>query len=89
MLSRVANTVTVELGGDRRDVDVVANTRTSVTLVPQGVYARRNWAYLLSVTAREGFIPRLVESGSRDGRYLGVAVTLDARPATESAGRVH
>ena len=89
LLSRVANTVTVELGGDRRDVDISANTRTSVTLVPRGVYSRRSWAYLLSVTAREGFIPRLVEPGSRDGRYLGVAVTLDARPEAESAVQVH
>lgn len=79
LLSRVANKVTVELGGDRRDVDVEANTRTSVTLVPRGVYSRRSWAYLLSVTAREGFIPRLADPRSRDGRYLGVAVTLDAR----------
>ena len=89
LLSRVANTVTVELGGDRREVDVEADTPTSVTLVPRGVYARRSWAYLLSVTARAGFTPRLVESGSRDGRYLGVAVTLDARPAPESAAREH
>ena len=81
LLSRVNNTVTIELGGDRRDVELEANTRTSVTLVPRGVYARRSWAYLLSVTAREGFIPRLVEPRSRDGRYLGVAVTLDARRA--------
>ena len=57
LLSRVANTVTVELGGDRRDVDVEANRPTSVTLVPRGVYARRSWAYLLSVTAREGITP--------------------------------
>ena len=84
LLSRVDNKVTVELGGDRREVDVKANTRTSVTLVPRGVYSRRSWAYLLSVTAREGFIPRLVEPGSRDGRYLGVAVTLDARRAPAS-----
>ncbi len=42
LLSRVANTVTVELGGDRRDVDVGANRPTSVTLVPRGVYARRS-----------------------------------------------
>ena len=85
LLSRVANAVTVELGGDRRNVDVEANTRTSVTLVPRGVYSRRSWAYLLSVTASEGLIPRLVEPGSSDGRYLGVAVTLDARRAPGSA----
>ena len=89
LLSRVANMVTVELGGDRRDVDVEANRPTSVTLVPRGVYARRSWAYLLSVTAREGITPRLVNSRSRDGRYLGVAVTLQARPVAESAVREH
>ena len=86
LLSRVANKVTIELGGDRRDVDLEANARTSVTLVPRGVYARQGWSYLLSVTAREGFIPRLVAPGSRDARYLGVALTLDARPALESGG---
>ncbi len=89
LLSRVGNTVTVELGGDRREVDVEANKPTSVTLVPRGVYARRSWAYLLSVTASEGITPRLVNSRSRDGRYLGVAVTLQARPAAESAVREH
>jgi len=89
LLSRVANTVTVEFGGDRRDVDVEANKPTSVTLVPRGVYARRSWAYLLSVTAREGITPRLLNSRSRDGRYLGVAVTFQARPAAESAVRDH
>ena len=79
LLSRVDNKVTVELGGDRRNVDIKANTTSSVTLVPQGVYSRRSWAYLLSVTASEGFVPRLVEPGSRDGRYLGVAVTLNGK----------
>ena len=83
LLSRVDNTVAVELGGDRREVELKAGIRTSITLVPRGVYSRRRWAYLLSVTAREGFIPRLVDLRSRDGRYLGVAVTLNAVPASK------
>ena len=83
LLSRVDNRVSLDFGGDHREVEVKANTPTSLTMVPQGVYSRRSWAYLLSVTTRDGVIPRLVQPGSRDGRYLGVAITLNGVRASE------
>ena len=88
LTSRVANWVKVELGGDSVSVELEAGRPRTVTLKPRGVYARRSWAYLLSVQARDGFVPHLMEPGSRDQRYLGVAVRLDASPATvaERAG---
>ena len=86
--SRVANRVYVELGGDSVSVELEAGRPRTVTLEPRGVYARRSWAYLLSVETRDGFVPRLVEPDSGDRRYLGVAVRLDAVSATvaERAG---
>ena len=88
LTSRVANRVDVELGGDSVSVELEAGRARTVTLEPRGVYARRSWAYLLSVETSDGFVPRLVEPNSRDQRYLGVAVRLDAASATvaERAG---
>ena len=83
LLSRVENRVTLDFGGDRREVDLEANTPISLTMVPRGIYSRRSWAYLLTITARDGFVPRLVEPRSRDARYLGVAVTLNGAGASE------
>jgi len=62
---------------------VKAGVPAIVSLEPDGVYARRSWAYLLRVTTRDGFVPRLVEPGSRDARFLGVAVDLAATPAPQ------
>ena len=79
LMSRVPNTVEVSLGGATRRVDLAPGVRREVTLQPDGVYARHSWAYLLSVRSEAGFVPRLVEPGSRDSRYLGVAVQLTPR----------
>ena len=86
--SRIANRVDVELGGDSVSVELEAGRPRTVTLKPRGVYARRSWAYLLSVETRDGFAPRLVEPDSGDRRYLCVAVRLDAvsAPVAERAG---
>ena len=76
--SPVANTVEVRMGGPTVEVELEPGVAGRVTLTPDGVYARRSWAYLLSIRTEDGFVPRLVESGSRDGRYLGAAFTLGA-----------
>ena len=76
LMSPVANTVEVRMGGPTQVVELEAGVERRVTLMPDGVYARRSWAYLLSVRTEEGFVPRLVEPDSRDGRYLGVSVKL-------------
>ena len=77
--SRVANTVEVSLGGATRRVDLAPGVPREVVLRPAGTYSRRTWAYLLSVRSERGVVPRLVEPGSRDSRYLGVAVELVPR----------
>jgi len=46
------------------------------------VNSRNSWAYLMQVTVTGGFVPKLVEVDSEDGRYLGAAITLMAAPAT-------
>lgn len=74
----VANTVTVELDGESQTVEMTGRGPEAVTFHPKGVYSRRSWAYLLSVRTDEGFVPRLTSRESRDGRYLGVAVGLEA-----------
>ena len=76
----VPNTVRVEFDGESRTVEIDGQP-VDVTFQPDGVYSRRSWAYLLSVHPEDGFVPRLTQSGSRDGRYLGVAVSLDATAA--------
>ena len=62
-----------------------AGVPTQVTLTPRGVFSRESWAYLLSVTTRDGFVPRLREPSSTDSRYLGVALrltpTVDVAPS--------
>ena len=79
LLSRVANAVEVNLGGATRHVELAPGIPREVTLRPEGVYSRRGWAYLLSVRSETGFVPRLVEPDSRDGRYLGVALQMVPR----------
>ena len=85
LVSPVANSVEVSLGGATEHVELDAGVPREVSLRPEGVYARRSWAYLLSVRSATGFVPRLVEPGSRDSRYLGVAVRIAPRLA--GAGR--
>jgi len=72
----IDNEVTVRIGGSEAAVHVRAGVPVQVTLIPRGVFAQASWAYLLSVTTRDGFVPRLREPGSTDSRYLGVAVRL-------------
>ncbi len=76
LMSPVANTVSVSMGGGNQEVELKPGVERDVTLVPDGVYSRRSWAYVLSLETEDGFVPRLVESGSGDSRYLGVAFTL-------------
>ena len=76
--SRVANNVTVELGGASQTVELEPGVPQRITFEPDGVYSRRSWAYVLSVEPDVGFVPRLASPDSRDPRYLGVAVTLAA-----------
>ena len=88
LTSPVANRVTVSLGGGEETVELEPGVTREVTLEPDGVYARRSWAYLLSVRTSNGFVPRLVETGSRDSRYLGVVLQLTGTTGSADTGAV-
>ena len=78
--SRVANRVRIELGGASQTLELEPDVLKRVTFEPDGVYSRRSWAYFMSVQPEVGFVPRLETPDSRDGRYLGVALTLAPTP---------
>jgi len=46
------------------------------------VNSRNSWAYLMQVRATGGFVPKLVDPDSEDGRYLSAAISLTATPGT-------
>lgn len=79
--SRVRNVVTVRAGGDTKRVDVGPGQAVVVTVEADGKYSRGARAYLLSIASETGFIPRLVDPTSTDGRYLGAAIELAGVPA--------
>ncbi|MDA1091852.1 MAG: hypothetical protein O3A25_01075 [Acidobacteria bacterium] len=54
----------------------------SVTIRPRGVHSRNSWAYLMQVTSKGGFVPKLVDPDSEDERYLSAAISLTATPST-------
>ena len=83
LMSPVKNTVSLQMGGAWRQVDLEPGIRRDITLVPDGVYSRRSWAYLLSVRTDNGFVPKLVELGSDDSRFLGVLLNVIARPGDQ------
>ena len=81
--SRVPNRVTIRLGGDEATVNLQPDVIAEVSLIPNGVYARRRWGYLLSVCPSTGFIPRLSVSGTQDSRFLGAAMRLTPHAASD------
>ena len=76
--SPIATDLSVEIGGEGGRISLEPGVPGLVTIQPRGVYARSSWAYLMRVSATNGFVPRLVEPGSEDGRYLSAAITLTA-----------
>ena len=72
----IDNEVTVRIGGSETTVQLRAGVPKEVTLAPRGVVSRQTWAYLLTVTTRDGFVPRLRDPSSTDSRYLGVELRL-------------
>ena len=76
--SPVANTVDIAVGGPTQTIDLRSNTPVTLRMEPRGVHARGAWAYLLSVSARSGIVPRLISPQTRDARYLGVRISLTA-----------
>ena len=76
LTSPIDNQMTVEVDGTTQSVNVPAGEQTTATLPVKGVLARGAQNFLVSLTARDGFVPRLQESRSTDTRFLGVAVQM-------------
>ena len=79
--SRVPNVVEVSAGEGAQRVEVGPGESVVVTVDADGAYSRGARAYLLSISARHGFTPRLVSPTSTDGRFLGAAVEIAPVPA--------
>ena len=87
--SPVPNTVWASMGGQTQVAELEAGVETQLTLVPEGVYSRRGWSYLLSVEAKDGFVPRLLYPESTDPRYLGVTVNITSTLGEEGGQTLH
>jgi len=77
-----ANRVVISTGGDRRIVDMAANSQQTVELaMPHGMpykYDPRfptNYVYFVTISSSSGFVP-MFETGANDSRFLGVMVRL-------------
>ena len=76
--SPIAMEVSIEIGDGEGRIALEPGVPGTVTIRPGGVYSRRSWAYLMRVTTRDGFVPRLLDPGSDDPRFLGAAISLTA-----------
>ena len=79
--SPIGDRVTLRAGGAERTVDLDPGMPARVRLAVDSVYARSGHSFVLSVTTRNGFVPRLRASSNEDGRYLGVALQMTGVPA--------
>lgn len=77
-----ANRVVISTGGDRRIIDMTANSQQTVELtMPHGMpykYDPRyptNYVYMVTISSSSGFVP-MFETGANDSRFLGVMVRL-------------
>ena len=78
--SPIATEVSIDIGDGEGRIALEPGVPGTVTIRPGGVYSRRSWAYLMQVTTRGGFVPRLIDPGSDDPRFLGAAISLTAVP---------
>ena len=72
----ISNAAEVRVEAQRRTVDVHAGQAVVVTMPVKGAYSRGAHAYHVKVTARRGFVPRLQDPASADGRFLGVQLQI-------------
>jgi hypothetical protein len=74
------NQVTVTVDGTTRSANLRRNTPTRLTFPVRGVLATGAQNFLISVTSRNGVVPRLFNPRTRDARYLGVRLRLTPNP---------
>lgn len=77
----IDNRVAVTVDGATQVADVTPDAATRLTFAVDGVHARGAQNFILSVTTRDGFVPRLRTRGSGDPRVLGVSIQLSPRVA--------
>jgi hypothetical protein len=77
--SAVPNHVSLKMGSGHASMDLRPQEAVTVMLDvgPGVVYTHGSRAYVLTVATDRGFVPRDVEPGSSDGRFLGVFVEPD------------
>ncbi len=72
----INNGVTVTVDDASRSVDLRAGNPKQLTFPVRGVQASGAQNFLVSVTSRDGVVPRLFNPNSRDARFLGVQLRL-------------
>ena len=70
------NRVTVTVDGTSRSADLRRDDPARLTFPVRGVLAAGAQNFLISVTSRDGVVPRLFNPRSRDARFLGVRLRL-------------
>jgi hypothetical protein len=80
--SPVSAELSIDIGGRDGQISLEPGVPGSVTIRPRGVNSRNSWAYLMQVRATGGFVPKLVDPESEDGRYLSAAISLTATPVS-------
>ncbi|MEE2792822.1 MAG: hypothetical protein VX453_14395 [Acidobacteriota bacterium] len=81
--SPIATKVSIDIGGGDEVIALKPGVSGTATIRPAGVYSRQSWAYLMRIRTSDGFVPRLVESGSTDSRFLGAAINLTVLPVAD------
>ena len=73
----VPNRVWVSFAGRTTTLDLAPDQAMDVVVrQPQGVYSDRGYGYVLSVKPEQGVVPKNIEAGTTDKRFLGVLVKM-------------
>jgi hypothetical protein len=81
-VSPIATTLTVSMGGDAVTRRLEPRQAVAFTVPADGVRGWRDFDYLLTARSSDGFVPRLLEPTSNDGRNLGAQIRF--RPVTSA-----
>ena len=78
--SPVTTEISIDIGRGKGLIVLEPGIPGTIAIRPDGVYSRKSWAYLMRIRTSDGFVPRLVELGSEDSRFLGAAVNFTGVP---------
>ena len=74
--SPIENTAVLRVDGTPYHIDLEPNRPVRIRAPVNGVISRGAQSFILTIATDEGFVPRLLDADSNDGRYLGVVVGL-------------